>query len=360
MISRNPTSMPAPLLREVTRTAGLRPVDYLFRAAVVHLKAEKRDLSRVAKQLYGDDKVTPEVIERATSVQATVANPTWAGAIAEQVVGDLLQSIVSISAGAALLTRAQQIAFDRKQSIRLPSRLVDPAYAGVWSGEGQAIPVFQFPVSSGVTLTPHKLNVITLFTREMIDTSNIDAFVRSLLSESAALALDKALFGTQADDGITPPGLLHGVAAITASAATTGRRDAMAQDVENLVQAIAVTGGGSTPAFVCAAAQATAMKLLASPKFDYPIFASMVLPAGTCICVETRSVVATINNVVPEFSVAEATLLQMDNSAPVDVVAGSPTRSVFQLDSLALKMSLRNVDWKMRAPHVSWVQNTNW
>jgi hypothetical protein len=101
------------------------------------------------------------------------------------------------------------------------------------------------------------------------------------------------------------------------------------------------------------------MKLLASPKFDYPIFASMVLPAGTVICVETRSVVATIDTVVPEFSVAEATLLQMDTS-PVDVVAGSPTRSVFQLDSLALKMSLRNVDWKLRAPHVSWVQATNW
>jgi hypothetical protein len=159
---------------------------------------------------------------------------------------------------------------------------------------------------------------------------------------------------------VSPPGLLHGVTAITSSAATTGRRDAMAQDVENLVQSIATAGGGATPCFVCAPAQATAMKLLASPKFDYPIFASMVLPAGTVILVETRSVVATIDTVVPEFSVAEATLLQMDNSNPVDVVAGSPPRSVFQLDSLALKMALRNVDWKLRAPHVAWVQNTNW
>ena len=92
MIARNPTSMPAPMLREVSRTIGMRPVDYLFRAAVVHVKAEGRELSRVAKQLFGsDDKITMQVLERAASAPATVANQSWAGVVAHQVVGDLLQ-----------------------------------------------------------------------------------------------------------------------------------------------------------------------------------------------------------------------------------------------------------------------------
>jgi hypothetical protein len=341
------------------RTKRLRPVDYLFRSAVCHLRADKRDLGTTCKSIYGDDRITPTLLQRAASTPATVATPAWAGIVAQQVVSSLLQEIVSISAGAALLTAALQINFDRKQSIRLPSRLVDPAYAGTWLGEGAPIPVYQFPISAGVTLVPHKLAVISVFTREMIETSNIEEFVRSMLSESAALALDKALFSSAADDGITPGGILNGVAALPATAAGGSKRDAMVSDLEALVQAIANKGGGANPVFIAAPAQAIAMKANVGPDFDADILASTALPAGTVICVEARSVVATITAAAPEFSIADATLLQMADN-PVDVVAGSPTRSVFQIDSTALKMVLRSLDWKLRAQHCAYVAAANW
>jgi hypothetical protein len=332
----------------------------LFKAATATLRAQVRNSTPedAARSLYGKDHALDFLLSRSTSSPASVANSGWAGVLAHQVVGDLLQAIVSISAGAALLGRSQQIDFDRRQSIRLPQRLVDPAYAGVWTQEGTPIPVFQFPVSSGVTLTPHKLTVITTFTREMAESSNIEVFVRQLLSESAALALDKCLFGAQADDGVTPPGLLHGVAALTASTATV-RSDAMAQDLGNLVQALANAGGGANPVFICAAAQAIAMRIFAGPRFDDSILASTVLPAGTVICIEPRSLVATVDAAVPEFDIKTAPLLQMSSPA-VDVIAGAPTRSMFQIDSLAMRMALRDIDWKLRAPHLSWVQATNW
>jgi hypothetical protein len=274
-----------------------------------------------------------------------------------------LQSIVSISAGAALLIRAVQLSLDRKQSIRLPSRLVDPAYAGQWIAEGAPIPVFQFPVSSNPTLTPHKLGVVSVFTREMLEASNIEAFVRSLLSESAALAIDKALFGAQADDGVTPPGLLN-IVSPTNPANGVDKRENLMEDVSALIEAIASRGGGTDAVFVCAPAEAAAMKVNVGPQFDYDILASMVLSSGTVICVEPRSLVATIGAIMRQFSVAEATLLHMEDTAPTDINSSDamayPTKSIFQLDSTALKMVLSGVDWKLRAAHVSWIQSANW
>jgi hypothetical protein len=346
-------SIPAPML---PRT----PSNVLFRTATAILRSHGAGITPedAAKTLFGKD----QVILRAASAPAKTTDSGWAGPLARQVVSDLLQSIVSISAGAALLTRALQINFDHLQSIRLPSRLVDPAYAGQWTAEGAPIPVFQYPVSAGKTLTPHRLSVISVFTREMIDTSNIEMFVRSLLSESAALAVDKALFGSQADDSITPPGLLNGVTPITAASGGSDRFANMAEDIEALIAQLASAGGGAEAVFVCAPGQAAAMKTYVGPKFDYPILASMVLPAGQVICIEPCSLVATISAATPEFSVAENTLLHME-TVPADIVAGSPstpTKSLFQLDALALKMTLRDLDWKMRASHVSFVSGTNW
>jgi hypothetical protein len=349
MIAR---SIPAPML---ART----PSNILFRTAAAILRSHGAGITPqdAAKTLFGKD----QMILRAASAPAKTTDTGWAGPLARQVVSDLLQSIVSISAGAALLTKALQINFDHLQSIRLPSRLVDPAYAGQWTAEGAPIPVFQYPVSAGKTLTPHRLSVISTFTREMVDTSNIEMFVRSLLSESAALAVDKALFGTQPDDGVTPPGLLNGVTPITAASGSS-RQDNMAEDVENLVQALANNGGGADAVFVAAPGQAAAMKIYIGPKFDYPILSSMVLALGTVICIEPRSLVATISAATPEFTVADATLLHME-TVPADIVAGTPstpTKSMFQLDAMALKMTLRDLDWKMRAAHVAVVNDVNW
>jgi Phage capsid family len=341
------------------RRAGLRPCDYLYRTAVVHLRAGSGDVAAVCKQIYRDDEVTPTLLQRAASAPATVANPGWAGSLAHQVVSDLLQEIVSISAAAALLSKAQQINFDHAQSVRMPSRLTDARYAGQWLAEGAAIPVFQFPTSA-VTLVPHKIAVISTFTDEMLASSNIEVFVRSLLSEAVALALDAALFGVQVGDAVTPGGILAGLTAIPASAATTSRRDAMVEDVQSLVQSLANAGGGANATFVAAPAQATALALNASPEFTSAVLASAALPAGTVVCVEPRSLVASIASAVPEFSTAPSAVLMMDDTNPTDVVAGSPTRSMFQLDSLALKMVLRNVDWKMRAAHVAYVEAVNW
>ena len=58
-----------------------------------------------------------------------------------------------------------------------------------------------------------------------------------MLSEASAIELDRALFGTQADDGVTPGGLLHGVTPL-AAATGTDRLGNMAADIETLIAAL--------------------------------------------------------------------------------------------------------------------------
>ena len=275
----------------------------------------------------------------------------------------LLQSIVSVSAAADLLSRALGVNFNNAATIRIPGRVTDPAGAGIWIGEGDPIPVRNY-ITNQITLIPHKLAVITNYTREMVASSNLDAVVRSLISEAAALQLDVTLFSATAEDTINPGGILAGVAPIAAAASGSNKWDNQVDDVAALIEALAENYAGLAPVFICSPGQAATLKMRSGANFDYPILASSALTAGTVIAVEPASLAATITDVAPEFTTAEGTLLHEESTTPADIVAGgtvaSPVKSLFQIDAIGLKMVLKNVAWAMRAPHVAWVENTNW
>src|ERR1700745_536912 len=90
-------------------------------------------------------------------------------------------------------------------------------------------------------------------------TTNIEAVVRSMLSEASAIELDRVLFGAQADDGVTPGGLLNGVTAIISTAAGGDTLSNMTRDIEALVAALATAYAGLDPVFVCSPGQAAAL-----------------------------------------------------------------------------------------------------
>ena len=227
--------------------------------------------------------------------------------------------------------------------------------AGMWVPEGAAIPV-RAPSFSAVTLARRKLAVIAVFTRETAEGSNIEAIVRQTLSEASGLALDAAMLSAAPFDAARPAGLLFGVAALPPTPG--GGQAAVAADLGKLVADLVARGGGLAPAFVAAPAQATALKLMASPKFDAPVLASVVLPSGTVVAIEASSLVSGFDG-TPEFSVSKAGTLHMESAAPQHIHAASPVRELWQTDALALKMTLAAA-WAMRASYVAWVQNTTW
>jgi len=345
----------------------LRPSAYLYRAASAHLRASSTDGRQsaevAARQLFGDDVPTFALVRRAAAAPATMSGVAWADALAQRSVFDAVQAPTSVSAAATLIGTALHVDLTGFAQVVVPGRVVDAASAGAWVREADAIPVGMLNFSS-VVLEPRKLAVIKVFTREMAESSNIENVVRQTLSEASGLTLDAAMLSNAPSDDTRPAGLLNGVPPLVA---TPAGPEAMARDLAALVSLLAINGAGANPTFIAAPAQAFAIKFAAGPYFDIPVLSSGALatasPARTVIALETSSLVTGFDS-KPEFNVSRTGTLHMEDTDPEHIVDGgtaaAPTvRSMFQTDSLALRMLLRAA-WAMRAAHVAWVTNVHW
>jgi len=321
------------------RQRAPRACTYLYRAGAAHVRAFVNHTSpeREAKALFGDDKVTPLLL-RATSPVATIGSTAWAGALARQSIDDAVADITSISAAAALIQRGQRLTFDGYASIRVPGHFVDPSDAGSWVGEGQPVRVRAQRFSAGVTLQPRKLMVITSYTNEMARGSNIEEWSQALISEAMALKLDQTLFGSQADDTVTPVGLLNGVSALTPTAG--GGAAALAADFKQLISALVAAGAGRDPVLVCNPVQAGPLRMPTSPSYGLPVLQSTGIAVGTVIMVEGSSFVSAFSPTV-EFRAGDEMSIHMEDTAPADpIMGGTPVRSMFQIDSIGVAATL--------------------
>src|SRR5262245_52988292 len=120
----------------MTKPVSFRPEkqdarQYLYRAAAAHVRAFRLQQTpqRSAKDLFGDDEPTGLIL-RSAQTQATIASPTWAGALAQQAIEDAVMAIASVSAAAALIQRGMKIDFSGRASIRIPGRILDATDAG--------------------------------------------------------------------------------------------------------------------------------------------------------------------------------------------------------------------------------------
>src|SRR5262249_1154698 len=190
-----------------------RPAVYLYRAGASPVRAHvtNRSPERCAEELFGRDDVVTGIVLRAATTMATTTTPSWAGVLATQVIDDSIIAVASDSAAAALFQRGTKVDFGGHASIRLPGRLLDASDAGQWTGEGKPVQLRPQRMTAGAVLQPRKLMVIVSFSRELAESSAIEAISRALISEATSLALDKAMFSTAADDGITPGGILAGI-----------------------------------------------------------------------------------------------------------------------------------------------------
>jgi len=247
--------------------------------------------------------------------------------------------------------------------LSIPSYLVNYLDAGRFVGEGQPIPMRKFLFSPGVQLEPRKIGVITSYTREMAVSSNLEAIVRTILNQAAALALDHYLFDNVAGDAIRPPGLLNGVTPITPTAG--GGTAAMIADISAVVGAVAASGGRD-PCLFGSVSQITKLSLLAPPKFDLPVFASSAIPDKTLIAVDAAGFVTGFQP-IPQFDASQETAIHEEDTTPLPIgtpgtpaTVAAPTRSLWQTDVIALRMKLFCA-WAMRAPGlVQQVANTTW
>jgi len=350
------------------RIATSRPAVYLVKAATSHLRGFVTGMTplRAANDLYGDDVLTNIILRGATTPAAVSGTSDWAASLAGASVFDLVQTITSLSAAADLINRALKLNMDGIAEQRVPGRALNAAAAGQWVGEGNAAPVRALSFANDAILRPRKLVVVTVYSRELAEHSNIEAVVRQTLGEATGLALDLQMLSNDAGDTTKPSGLFAGVAPITPTAITgsTTPGEAAATDIGNLFAALAAKGGGKTAVIVAAMPQAVRLKMIVGPRFDYDVIASTALATGTVAAIEVGSFVSGFGSTA-EFSTSRIGAMHMEDAAPTDITGGTPSpavpvKSLFQTDMIGLKTTLW-ASWGLRAAgHAQWLQGATW
>src|SRR5215831_11912821 len=177
-----------------------RPAVYLCRAAAAHVRAHVTHEApeRAAKELFGDDAVTDVVLRAATAPAAISGTSGWAASLAGVAIYDLVQTAASLSAAADVINRGLKLNMDGIAECHVPGRVLDAAAAGQWVAEGVAAPVRALSFANDAILRPRKLQVLTTYSRELAEHSNIEAVVRQALGEATA---------SDPGDATKPPGL---------------------------------------------------------------------------------------------------------------------------------------------------------
>lgn len=399
--ARNNTSLAAPAVIGNGKAAPLatakkeRPLDLLIKMQVVHLKAfvERKPLDVMAREIYPDRQDMEAVTKAVTNpAQTTVAG--WAAELVEVGVADFLDALRPASVYGQLSAMGPRFSFGRNGQLKIPRRNsgtgAAPDLRGAFVGEGQPIPVRRGSFGA-VTLVPHKMGVISTFTKEMAQYSTpaIEGLIREGIIEDTAVAIDTALLDAVAGDAIRPAGLGNGVTPIAGAAG--GDIDAVTADIAAAIAPFITANAADRLVWLANPGQIFKLQWLASPigtypfrdqaaagnLGGYPVIPSTTIPATELWLVRYADFISSTAD-TPEFDVSDvATIHEDDGSYPADqamrpgtstvlpIVGGAgtaaqPVRSLWQTASIGIRM-LMGMDWAMRrAGMVSKVTGITW
>lgn len=324
----------------------------------------------IAKRMWGDGSVVDAICRGAVVPTST----STASALAGSAVADFVASLQPVSAAAKLIAAAPRVSLDGVASITIPARSgAIPADDVLWIEEGNPIPVAQASLTNAATLTPKKLAVQAVLTRELATYSAGETVITQMLREAAAVALDASMFSTTAATTARPAGILNGIAPKTATV-SGGPADAdaaMLNDLEMLSAAIADAVSGL--AYVAHPKQANAIKLRLGSFLsdDIQVWPTIGVAAGTVICLDPQAFVSGFSAEL-EIKVAAHTLVHMEDTTPLPVgtpgtppTVAAPLQSTFQTGTLAIKLVLQAAwGWRVPTPGpptpVSWLQGATW
>jgi hypothetical protein len=350
----------------MTRHPAIVPEDYrnggsigsLVRAVIAHSLAaldKSAKPAEHARRHYGSDDRTLELVLRAATSPASLAgNPALA-----HVVAAFLDALVPVSAGADLLRRCIGLNFNGAAQIIAPAISIPVAD---FVAELAPIPVVQAVTSAGPTLLPHKLAVLTSLTGEMVRNSNAETLVRQVMIEATGPAIDKVLFSANAAGTDRPAGLLNGIAALT-PAAPGEKAQAIVDDLQQLALALAPITGNGNIALVASADAAVALRLRLPQTVEWPVLTSASLAAKTVIMIAMNAVVSAVEG-TPQIDASQETSVHFETQPqPIVSSAGvvaTPIGSVYQIDSVALRLRWP-ISWARRdARGIAWMSGVNW
>ncbi|MBO4221964.1 phage major capsid protein [Bradyrhizobium neotropicale] len=363
------------------------PLDMLVRMGTIQMYAHvhHKPFDQVRRELYGEDEATKALFEwtmRAATAPAMTTVTGWAAELVETIYAGFMALLMPQSVFPRLSGYGLGLSFGTAGKIVVPTRSRTPTIAGSFVGEGLPIPVRQGAFTAQ-TLTPKKMAVITTWTREIDEHSQpaIEGLLRSAIQEDTAVSMDTVLLDTNAATVVRPAGILNGVASLTPTAG--GGFAAAVGDIKQITAALltGTLGNIRVPVWIMNPLQVNSLGLLTAPATGifpfreevaagnlggWPIIQSGTVPMGTVIAIDAADFVS-VGGDAPRFEVSDQATLHMEDTAPADIVSGAapgtvanPVKSMWQTDSLALRLILPT-NWTIRRPGVvAWVQGVTW
>lgn len=349
-------------------------MDLLVRAAVVRGVSHYSGipLEKALEQRYpGHEAVA--VIAKADQTIGTTGVSGWAAELVQTAYFGFLEALTGYSIFPDLLGRGLSLTFDQWGTLTLPRRTAGTAGGG-FVGEGLPIRVGKL-TTAAATLTPKKMGVIVAFSKELAKRSTpaIEGIVRQAILEDTATALDPILLDATAVSATRPAGLLNGISAV-ASGYAGGDYVAVREDMKALLAPFYTANGADNIVVIMNPAQGLALSLMEGPVGD-PNWLTRIKERVTFI----ESTNATANRLIavrasdfagaggnPEFDVSEQATIHMEDTTPLEIVSGTgpttadPVRSLWQTNSMGVRMLL-DVSWTMRRTGVvQWIDGTTW
>jgi Phage capsid family len=325
----------------------------LARALIAYAIAEKtRGTARaetVLRARFEGDQLAGVILKAATSPITLTGTPSLAQV---DLVDDLLTLVGRISAAAQVLQAGLMLRFGRDAQVSVPL-LETNASKVTFVAENAPIPVQAFSMLLA-SMSPHKLAAILVLTAEMLAGSNAEVLVTEVLRRSVGLSLDNALFDSVAASSARPAGLRNGISALGATPSGGGGLDVMLADLALLAAAVAPIG---PPIFVASPERAAKIKALAFGQLAYRVFGSPGVAQTDLIAIAENGVASALGQ--PTFDSSRTAALQLDTAPAADLMTGVPVKSLWQTDSVAIKLWL-DVSWIRRDTRaVAWT-TPNW
>lgn len=390
LTQRHASNGSRPPLGITFREKKVEPLDYMIRAAVVRCKSksEGMDIDVARQKIYGDDEATRvmcDVMLKAVSAPAMTGVAGWAQELVHTIWAQFMEVLLPQSVFPKLSAAGLALTFGENGRIIIPTRSLTPSISGSFVGEGAPIPVRQGAFTSQ-TLVPKKMAVITTWTREMAEFSipAIEGLLRQAIMEDTAISLDTVLLDANVATAIRPPGLRSYQAGLTASAVTPGYVNFVADYKALFGSLLTLTAGNvRSPHLILNPIQVLAISLMQPPNAAAPLFPflemvdggrvlraglieSATVPAGQAVLVDAADF-TTAGVEGPRMEISDQATLHLEDTTPLDISSGppatpvvaTPVKSMWQTDSLALRMVMR-MNWIMRRPVVAWMTGVAW
>ncbi len=351
-------------------------------AALGYVKT--RNAIDVCKEIYPDDPRIEAIVKDATS-PADSTTSTWAAELVQEQVAGFVSLLTPISIFARLREMGIPLEFGRNGTIRIPRDASSPTQlGGGWVGEGTPIHTARGAFGQ-LILARYKLGVIVPYTREIGERSipAIEGLLREQMLTSTANVIDsKVVSADAAVSGVSPAGLLNGVAETTTGGGTD--LDAIRGDLQKLVTVLVLANSWRMPVWILNPKQGIALRNAAWPSGGWvfraemaagvlngaPYIESTNCPADTIILLDAADFVSGVDLPAIDKS-REATIVMADTGATeptaplrVDEAAGqtppAQVHSLFQMDQEALRLLWPATFGQRRSGVLAWMGSIGW